>query len=501
MDLEKELPDHTEEAQSGVFLDDREEYDYFLSKFDKERRNKLLRKIDWRLLPILSLFYLISFMDRANIGNAKLQGLEEDLNLTPGEYNWALTIFFFPYGAFEVPSNLALKFTKPSIWIPIIMLSWGLVMMCMGWVQDYSGILATRFFLGVTEAGLFPGVTYLCSTWYCRYELQFRIALFYCAASLAGSFSGLLAYGIGFMDGIRGYSGWRWIFILEGVLTIIVALVSHPFICDDPGSSAWLTIEEKRFISLRLQFDGHDSGYKESAFQKYHLKQAFLDTKVYLGCILFTIVSLGTYALSFSLPTTIKILGYTAAQAQLMTIPVYAFASIMCVLNAWVSDRLGRRYHAVVIPYLIGIIGFIICITVDPEEKPGVIYLAMFFIATSLFPTTPSVVCWMSNNLSGQWKRAVGMALTFTGGNLIGGVVGSNIFLARESPNFHTAYYIMVAVFGAGIFVATFKLWLLIATNKKRGRLIESMPEERLAILDEDTKSLGDKSPFFRYTL
>jgi MFS family permease len=184
-----------------------------------------------------------------------------------------------------------------------------------------------------------------------------------------------------------------------------------------------------------------------------------------------------------------------------MTIPVYAFASIMCVLNAWVSDRLGRRYHAVVIPYLIGIIGFIICITVDPEEKPGVIYLAMFFIATSLFPTTPSVVCWMSNNLSGQWKRAVGMALTFTGGNLIGGVVGSNIFLARESPNFHTAYYIMVAVFGAGIFVATFKLWLLIATNKKRGRLIESMPEERLAILDEDTKSLGDKSPFFRYTL
>lgn len=210
---------------------------------------------------------------------------------------------------------------------------------------------------------------------------------------------------------------------------------------------------------------------------------------------------MGTYALSFSLPTTIKILGYTAAQAQLMTIPVYAFASIMCVLNAWVSDRLGRRYHAVVIPYLIGIIGFIICITVDPVEKPGVIYLAMFFIATALFPTTPSVVCWMANNLSGQWKRAVGMALTFTGGNLIGGVVGSNIFLARESPNFHTAYYIMVAVFGAGILVATFKLWLLIATNKNRDSLIGSMPEERLAILDEETKSLGDHSPFFRYTL
>lgn len=213
------------------------------------------------------------------------------------------------------------------------------------------------------------------------------------------------------------------------------------------------------------------------------------------------IVCVGTYALSFSLPTTIKILGYTAAQAQLMTIPVYAFASIMCVLNAWVSDRVGKRYHAVVIPYLIGIIGLVLCLTVSPEKNPGIVYLAMFFVATSLFPTTPSIVCWMSNNLSGQWKRAIGMALTFTGGNLIGGVVGSNIFLARESPTFHTAYYIMVAIFGAGVFIATFKLWLLSTTNKKRDMLVGSMSEEELANLDQESKSLGDKSPFFRYTL
>ena len=213
------------------------------------------------------------------------------------------------------------------------------------------------------------------------------------------------------------------------------------------------------------------------------------------------VVSAGTYSLSFSLPTTIKILGYTAAQAQLMTIPVYAFASVMCVLNAWVSDRLGKRYHAVVIPYLIGIIGLVICLTISPEDKPGIVYLAMFFIATSLFPVTPSVVCWVSNNLSGQWKRAVGMALTFTGGNLVGGVVGSNIFLARESPDFHTAYYIMVAIFGGGILIATFKLWLLVTTNRKRKTLIESVSEDRRTELDEETKSLGDKSPFFRYTL
>ncbi|RFU28082.1 hypothetical protein B7463_g8247, partial [Scytalidium lignicola] len=500
MDIQEKEDIQTQhkEGAVGTFIDDRDEYEHLLTKFDATRQKKLLRKIDWRLLPVLTIFYLVSFMDRSNIGNARLQGLEADLHLTPGQFNWCLTIFFIPYGLFEVPSNLILKFTKPSIWLPAIMTAWGVVMMCSGWTQNYSGMLAARFFLGVAEAGLFPGATYLCTTWYLRYEQHFRVALFYTAASLAGSFSGLLAYGIGFMDGIRGYSGWRWIFILEGLLTIIVALVSIFFICDTPADAKWLTEEERRFIILRLQFDGHERGYTEPEFKMKYLVQAFTDMKVYLGCIMFFTISTGTYSLSYSLPTTINLLGYTAANAQLLTIPIYAFACIMCILNAIIADKIAKRFQAIVIPYFIGLAGVIICLVVHPEEKPGVIYFAMFLVASGLFPTTPAIVCWISNNVAGQWKRSIGMALEFTLGNLIGGVVGSNIFLARESPSFRTAYLVLASFFSVGIVTSTTQLWLLTSANRKKERLIEATPLEDQERLDMEWKDEGDKSPFFR---
>ncbi|QYT01737.1 Major Facilitator Superfamily protein [Trichoderma simmonsii] len=498
---EKPIEEQRDDVETISFANERDEYEHLLTKFDTKRQKELLRKIDWRLLPVLTVFYLISFMDRSNIGNARLQGLEADLHLSPSQFNWCLTIFFFPYGLFEVPSNLGLKFTKPSIWLPGIMAIWGVALMCMGWTQSYSGLLAGRFFLGVAEAGLFPGVTYLCTTWYLRYEQHFRVALFYTAASLAGSFSGLLAYGIGFMHGIRGYSGWRWIFILEGLLSIIIALASIPFICDTPDDVKWLTDEEKRFIKLRLQFDGHETGYKEPEFKMKYLKQAFGDIKVYLGCIMFFTISTGTYSLSYSLPTTINLLGYTAANAQLLTIPIYAFACIMCVLNAIVADKIQKRFQSIVIPYLVGLSGLIICLVISPREKPGVIYFANFLVASGLFPTIPGIVCWISNNLAGQWKRSIGMALEFTLGNMIGGVVGSNIFLSREAPEFRTAYLVLASFFSAGIVTAIAQLCLLLWANRADERLIESIPVGDREQLDEELKDDGDKSPFFKYTL
>jgi len=186
-----------------------------MASFAHLDEKKILRKMDLRLIPMLALLYLLSFLDRGNIGNAKIQGLDTDLHLAGSRYNWCLTIFFFSYAAFEVPSNLLLKKLRPSIWLPTIMVAWGTVMTLMGLVQGYKGLLAARFFLGVTEAGLFPGVAYYITMWYCRHEAQFRQALFFSAASIAGAFSGLLAFGIAHMDGVAGLAGWRWyVFVL-----------------------------------------------------------------------------------------------------------------------------------------------------------------------------------------------------------------------------------------------------------------------------------------------
>lgn len=217
---------------------------------------KTLRKMDRRLIPMLAVLYLLSFLDRGNIGNAKIQGLQTELHLSGSQYNLCATVFFFTYSAFEIPSNLLLKRFRPSIWLPSIMVAWGTVMTLMGLVRNYHGLLVARSFLGVAEAGLYPGVAYYLTMWYCTEELAFRQGLFFSAASVAGAFSGLLAYAIAKMDGVGGYAGWRWIFILEGLLTIVVAVISFFVLYDFPETASFLTTEEKAWVIYRLKYQG-----------------------------------------------------------------------------------------------------------------------------------------------------------------------------------------------------------------------------------------------------
>lgn len=177
-------------------------------------QRRLITKIDLRVIPVLSILYLLAFLDRTNIANASVFGLQKDLGLTGTQYNTALTIFFIPYIVFEIPSNIILKRLKPHVWLSLCMFLFGFVTICQGLVQNWSGLLATRFFLGLAETGMFPGSFYLIGMWYQRSEAQKRYSFFFGSTSLAGAFGGLLASAIGKMDGMRGYLGWRWIFIL-----------------------------------------------------------------------------------------------------------------------------------------------------------------------------------------------------------------------------------------------------------------------------------------------
>ncbi len=178
------------------------------------------------IIPFVAILYLLAFLDRVNISNARAFGLEKDLGMEGGlQYNTALTIFFVPYVLCEIPSNIMVKRFSPRVWLSVCCIGFGLVTALQGLVQSYGGLLATRFFLGVFESAMFPACFYIIGAWYRRYEAQKRFSLFFSSTSLAGAFGGLLASAIGKMDYLRGYRGWRWIFILEGCFTVGVGLV------------------------------------------------------------------------------------------------------------------------------------------------------------------------------------------------------------------------------------------------------------------------------------
>ncbi|RTE68843.1 hypothetical protein BHE90_016779 [Fusarium euwallaceae] len=469
--------------------------------YDEAETRRILRKVDYRVVPALAVMYLISFIDRSNIGNAKVAGMNQDLGLSGKQYNIAVTVFFVPYILFEVPSNIVLKLTRPSIWMPSIMLAWGLVLTLMGIVTSFQGLVISRFFLGITEAGFFPGATYLLTTWYCRYEVQTRMVVFFAGASLSGAFSGLLAYGIQHMNGIANLRGWQWIFILEGILTVLVAFALYFILPDGPSSATFLSEQEKQFLVFRLENETGSTQGRVTNDDKMSLAQilsALRDWRVYVSAVIYLGNTVGIYAFSFVMPSVIRELGYSAANAQLLTIPVYVCAMVCTAVTATLSDRRRQRSSFILGGCVVAMLGFI-ALTASPRPgHPGLTYGFLFVASSGLYSTVVPTICWLGNNMSPSSRRAIGMATLIAGGNL-GGIVGGNIFLEREAPKYWTGYGICLG-FTVSSIVSTFVLRM---TYQKENATRERMTEDdiRRKYTDSQLIQLGDRSPYFRYAL
>ena len=262
-------------------------------------------KLDLRLIPWLCLLYLISFLDRTNIGNARLDGLQQDLHITGGQYNAALSVFFVSYSLAEPVTNVLLKRLRPSIFIPLIMTVWGIVMVTMGLCHNFQGLMTSRFFLGLAEAGLFPGINYYLSCWYRRSEFGIRAAIFFSAAAVSGSFGGLLAAAIGQMKGVGGRSGWAWIFILEGLATVLVGIASFWMVFDFPDEAKFLSPDDRRRVIRRLKADQQSSAEHEN-FQISYFWASVKDYKTWIFAVIYMGADGPLYAFSLFLPTIIS---------------------------------------------------------------------------------------------------------------------------------------------------------------------------------------------------
>ena len=266
-----------------------------------EQERKLLRKLDMHLIPLIMGLYLFSFLDRVNIGNARLYGLEEDLGLSPSQFQVAVSILFVTYLLFEVPSNLVLKLFTPRRWIAFIALAWGIVATLMGLVDNYAGLIACRLLLGALEAGLFPGLNVYLTFFYTKHELALRVGYLFVSAAIAGALGGLLAYGIGHMDGVEGMRGWRWIMIIEGLPSVVLGVVTYFALPNDAQTAYFLTEEEKLVMETRRNRE-YGSTASSQEFSKVDMMRAFKDWKVWAFCVAQFGVDTMLYGESFQEP-------------------------------------------------------------------------------------------------------------------------------------------------------------------------------------------------------
>ncbi|CAA7261574.1 unnamed protein product [Cyclocybe aegerita] len=439
--------------------------------FNTPEDKKLVRKIDFRLIPILTLLYLLSFLDRSNIGNAKIVGLTEDLGVSPPEYNTALALYFVAYVIFEVPAN---------VWLPTLTLFWGIVSVCQGLITDKAGLFGIRFLLGVAEAGLFPGVIYVFSVYYRRHERSWRVAIFFGGAAVAGAFGGVLAYAIGKMDGVGGRRGWEWIFILEGILTVAVALFAYFVVPTWSHKAKFLSPSEKERLFQRLNADS-DAALIER-FEWVYVRQALTDHLVWAYALLFHGFAFVLYSLSLFLPTIIAGLGFQSWQAQLMTVPPNSLAAATIWATVWLSSKVNRRAPFIIASAAVAILGYIILLTTKTAAAQ---YVGVHFAAAGVYTGNALLLSWPGENVSAQTKRAVAVAMQITIGD-IGAIAGVLIY----RPNLSAHHFRIPHIIAIG-----YLLFSVLVTIYLYKEVDDSLftPEER--------QRLGDRHPSYRYVI
>lgn len=259
---------------------------------DERRRLELalVRKIDVRLLPMIILMYIMNYLDRNNIAAARLAGLEDELELTGSQYLTALSILFVGYILMQIPSNLFLnKIGLPAVYLPSVMIAWGIISGATAGVQSFGGLVAVRFCLGFVEAAYFPGCLLFLSSWYTRNELGFRTAILYSGSLLSGAFSGLISAGItNSLDGVRNIRAWRWLFVIEGSITVVIAIAAYFVLPNFPRTTTWLNENERQLAIWRLDEDiGEDDWNGNDNEHFFHgMKLAFQDIKMYILVLL-----------------------------------------------------------------------------------------------------------------------------------------------------------------------------------------------------------------------
>ncbi|KAK4124671.1 MFS general substrate transporter [Parathielavia appendiculata] len=454
------------------------------------------RKIDWHLVPIVTLLYMLCFLDRINIGNARIQGLGVDLQLNTGvRFNWALSIFYIVYLLVEVPSNVILKRVGGKFYLPFLVCGFGLVSLCTAFVTSFEGLMVARVFLGIFEGGAMPGMAFFLSCFYKRNELLFRMGIYVSAASIAGAFGGLLATGLSRIPawGVASMriDRWRNIFFFEGVITVIVGLVAPIWMPTTPSGAYFLSQRERRIAAERLIRESKADPHTAVTWKD--LKQAVFCIHNYTCALGFFLINITVQGLSVFMPTILTDLGWTDTKAQLMSVPPYVAACLVAIAIAYGSDKTQQRGIWLAAFSCLAVVGFAILRWV---ETPNIRYMALYFVTVGAFPGGPGFLSWAMNNSAGPAVRAVTSGYVVTLGT-IGGIVATWTYVQADSPRYYTGHSINL---GGQIAVVCLSLFgILYCARENRVRAAGKRDHRLEGLTEQEQEQLGNRHPSYRY--
>nr|QFR37085.1 MFS transporter [Cyberlindnera americana] len=450
---------------------------------------QVLKKFDYIIIPCICLCYFFSNLDKSNIGNAEAAGMSDDLGLQGNQYGNAVSLLFVTYVVFETPFALILKYFGIKLLLTSLMLFFGIVCLCTSFVSGYHSLLACRMLLGFFESGIMPIINVYLGMLYTRQEMAKRCSVVFSAAALAGAFGGLLAYGLIKID-VNGWEGWRWLFAIEGALTIISCPVLFILLPNQLSTVWWLNEKERQVLKIRLT--EYPEFYQDEKFTWSEVRRSLLDINNICICCYEFCADLTLFGISTFLPSIIKGMGYNKYETQLLTIPFYAIALISFVIVGYLSDKYRHRGGFLLGGLTFNLIGYIILICSDVL---GARYFGCMMIGIGIYVCSALSIMWINNNNAGHYKRAtMGGMITSVGS--CAGVLAGQIYKSKTAPRYFKGLKIAMSLTCVGFPLVLIPMWNYNRMNKKRAQLLAEKNET-----GEFENPKDDRDIHFRFLL
>jgi MFS transporter, ACS family, tartrate transporter len=433
----------------------------------------IYRRITWRLIPYLFLLYIVAYVDRVNVGFAALD-MKRQLGFTDIVYGTGAGIFFLGYGLFDIPSNLVMQRVGTRLWIARIMMTWGLIAAAMVFVHSAGSFYLMRFLLGVGEAGFVPGMLLYLTYWFPSHERARAVAWFMTATSLAGVVGGPLSSALLRLDGVAGLHGWQWLFLAEGLPTVLLGISVLFVLNDGPAQAKWLSVEERQWLVREIELDRARYG----ATKHHHFTDAFKLPAVWMLAFVYVTIQIGVYTVNLWMPLILDSLSGSAGHssstiARFSTIP-YLLAAIFTVVIGWSSDRTNERSGHLAGCMALAALGFA---WAARSGSVAVALCAFSLAAIGLWSTMGPFWALMTRTVTGT-AAAAGVALITTLGGL-GGFLGPYVTgrLREATHSFSGGLYAVgaLALLASAVGIST--RWL-----QKKGTGLPAGPTTRGAV-------------------
>ncbi|KAB5554848.1 major facilitator superfamily transporter [Coniochaeta sp. 2T2.1] len=464
---------------------------------------RVSRKMDIAMLPLLSLLYLFNGLDKSNVGNAQTQGFMEAIGCQPHDLNYATSLFFITFVIFQPISAGFGRWIGPRHWIPTMMISWGAVTIAQAFIHGRGQLIAMRLLIGLFEAGFYPTAVAYLSFFYPRFDLAIRIGIFYGQYAIAGAFSGALSYGI-FQIRSGPLLNWQYLFVIEGVLTCLFAILAWFLLPAGPGSAWFLKADERAFAAERIRQDSAlfvqheygEDGVETDRLSKRDIIETAKDWKLWFVLVFNICASVPTQAFSVFLPLVLKALGYSSLGANLMSIPPYVCGAVGLWIFAWNSDRVKERGYHIVASIGIGVIGLVVTVTSHTQSGK---YAGLCVLLFGCYVSAPLTIAWLSGNTPEPGKRS--LVLGVNGFGNLAGVIGSQVYSSNYGPSYHVSFYATLGFVAAAFVGYLAYRFTLQAVNRYKRRMLSQMTQEEIEDERRTSARYGDKKRTFIYGL